>query len=467
MASQEAHTDVLVIGGGPAGITFCRNLKKLKPEVDVTMLRPEKHSMVYCAIPYALEGLFDPAKAFKRDELVTDSGANLIKRAATQVDLHAKRVVDEAGDVYTADILFLATGATNVIPRVPGADAANIYTVKTQQDMEALLRNINNGAKRAVVVGAGAIGIEQAQAYRSRGLHVDLVDMASHVLPSMIDEDMAEELHRALEREGINLMLSAYTDRIRARNNLADQVVLSNGETIDVNPNRDFICFAVGMKPDIEVFRGQGLIMNSDGIVVDDRMRTNIPGVYAAGDCCSHVSGIDKKPVSGKLATNAVPMAKTAARVVAGKDDEYDGFFNGAATCVYDLRVASTGFTAEIAKQRQINTRVGWGETPSIFPMMPLPGKVRVKIVADAADNRVIGGQVISTLSAADKIDIITLAIQQRLTLKGLSKLSYSAQPWQSFMPARHAIVQACEDALDGLPSRNESFHYSELPERA
>ncbi len=165
MSNQQRHTEVLIIGGGPAGITFCRKLKKFKPATEITMLRPEKHSMVYCAIPYAIEGLFEAHNTFKRDELVTDTGANLIRRAAKEVDLRAKRVVDDAGDVYTADVLFLATGATNVILPVPGADAANVHTVKTQKDMEVLLRNIDNGAKHAVVIGAGAIGIEQAQAY--------------------------------------------------------------------------------------------------------------------------------------------------------------------------------------------------------------------------------------------------------------------------------------------------------------
>lgn len=453
MADRKIKTEVLVIGGGPAGITFCRTLKKLKPKTTITMLRPEKHSMVYCAIPYALEGLFDPSKVFKRNELVTDVGVDLIQRAASKVDLKAKSVVDDAGDVYTADILFLATGANNIVPPIPGSDAMNVYTVKTQRDMEALREKIDNGAKRAIVVGAGAIGIEQAQAYRSRGMDVCLIDMASRVLPAMADEDMTTPLHETIRQQGIKLILSSKVERIKKTDKQAEQVVLSNGETINLNPTRDFICFAVGMEPEVRLFQGQGLEMDQEGIVVDSRMRTNIPDVYAAGDCCGYISGIDKKPIGGKLATNAVPMAKTAAYVVAGENMEYAGFFNGAATCVCNLRVASTGFTDETAQQRGIKTVLGRGETTTVFPMMPDPGSLQVKIVADADDSRIIGGQVINVLSAADKIDIITLAIQQRLTLQDLSKLSYSAQPWQSYMPARSAIVQACENALNSLES--------------
>lgn len=465
MSGREVKTDVLIIGGGPAGITFCRKLKKLKPQTSIIMLRPEKHSMVYCAIPYALENLFDYRKTFKRDELVTDTGAILVRRAAKKVDLRAKRVTDDAGDEYIADIIFLATGARNMIPPVKGADAANIYSVKTQNDMERLFDVIDKGAKRAIVIGAGAIGIEQAQAYRARGLEVFLVDMASHVLPAMIDEEMSVSLHEKLLEKKINLILSNRIEGIEKNGNRAKRVLLSNGEHIDLDPQHDFICFSTGVIPDISLFKNQELEINRDGIVVDSRMRTNIPGVYAAGDCCSYFSGIDKKPVGGKLATNAVPMAKVAARVVAGKDDEYGGFYNGAATCVYDIRVASTGFTVEAAGKREIKTVTGWGETTTLFPMMPSSGKLQVKIIADIRDLRIIGAQIISNLPATDKLDIITLAIQRKLTLKGLAKLSYSAQPWQSFMPAQSAIVQACENALDNFKEKSKEFNYTEVLE--
>jgi NADPH-dependent 2,4-dienoyl-CoA reductase/sulfur reductase-like enzyme len=460
-----SKTDVLIIGGGPAGITFARKLKKLKPELDIIMFRPESHSMVYCAIPYAIEGLFEPSKVLKRDELVTDAGIELLRRRVTEVDLQAMRVRDETGEEYEAAVVFIATGASPIRPPVPGADAANVFTVKQQEDMEGLIHCVEQGAKRAVVVGAGAIGIEQAQAYRTRGLDVTLIDMADRALPSLLDADMAEAVHDTLTAQGIDLRLLQRVKTLGKTGEKVSAVFLSDGSRIDLDPDTDFVCFAVGMGPDVDLFRDEGLKMNRDGIVVDNRMRTNIAGVYAAGDCCSYVSGIDEKPIGGKLATNAVPMAKTAARVVAGKDDEYAGFFNGAATCAYDLRVGSTGFTEQAALERGFTTIVGYGETTTLFPMMPGAGNLKVKIVADKHDFRIIGGQVVSTLPTTDKVDVITLAIQRRMTLKGLAKLSYSAQPWQSFFPARSAIVEACENALNNFADQCEPFHYPELME--
>ncbi len=459
------RSDLLVIGGGPAGITFSRKLKKLKPETRITMLRPEAYSMVYCAIPYAIEGLFDPAKVFKKNELVTGVGVNLVQRKAVEVDLKAKRVVDDQGEIYEAETLFLATGATPIRPPIPGADAENVHTVKTQQDMEALIAGVRGGAKRAVVIGAGAIGIEQAQAYRERGIETWLIDMAPRALPAMLDNDMAEAVHAALRENGIHLLLSAQVASIEKQGNRAAGVLVDGEEPIELDPDRDFVCFSVGMKPDIELFEGQGLETTRDGVVVDSRMRTNLPGVLAAGDCCSHISLIDEKPIGGKLATNAVPMAKIAARVLAGKDAEYPGFVNGAATCAYNLRLGATGFTEELARKRGFDVVVGWGETTTLFPMMPGAGSLRVKVVADAKDLRIIGGQIISTLPATDKVDTLSLAIQHRTTLKGLAKLSYSAQPWQSFFPARSAIVEACENALDNFMKQQKAVDYSSMPD--
>jgi NADPH-dependent 2,4-dienoyl-CoA reductase/sulfur reductase-like enzyme len=470
------NKDIIIIGGGPAGITFARKLNKLKVGREIAMFRPEPHSMVYCAIPYAMEGLFDPKKVFKRDNLVTDVGVELIRSNIISVDFDNKQVTDDNGEEYSYETLFIATGASPIRPPIPGTDAANIFTVKTAKDMAGIMQKLDKGAKRAVVVGAGAIGIEQALAYKARGLETWLIDMAPHALPNMIDKDMCEPLHKALKESGVHVAFNAKVERLNT-SPLAtqtgeqppvggvSQVGLSNGETIELDPEKDFLCFSVGMKPDVELFKNSKLEMDRDGIVVDTRMRTNIPDVIAAGDCCSFFSSIDENPLGGKLATNAVPMAKIAARVLAGKDDEYAGFFNGAATCVEEWRVGSTGFTEATAENRGIETIVGYGETTTLFPMMPGAEVMKVKIVADKKNMRIIGGQILSKLSATDKTDVITLAIQRRMTLKGLSKLSYSAQPWQSFFPARSAIVEACENALDNFAEKDEAFHYPDLME--
>jgi NADH oxidase (H2O2-forming) len=436
---------ILVIGGGPAGITFSRKLRSLDPCADIVMLRPEEHSMVYCAIPYAIEGLFDPAKVYKSDQLVTEAGVRLLRRRAAVVDAIHQTVTDSEGETHPYDLLFFAAGAIPSRPPIQGADADNSFTVKTGEDMRGIIQRIDGGANRAVVIGAGAIGIEQAQAYRERGLETWLIDMAPHVLPSMIDEDMSPLLHEALREHGIQLRLGRCVETLETAGRAIERVVLSDHQAIELDPARDFVCFATGMRPDSRLLADAGVETSRDGIPVDSRMRTSIPTILAAGDCCAYTSGIDGRPVGGKLATNAVPMAKVAAFTAAGIDREYPGFFNGAATCVEDWRIGSTGFTATAARARGFEPATALGKTTTLFPMMPGADALIVKIVADKTDGRLLGGQILSKLPATDKTDILTLAIQQRMTAADLAELSYSAQPWQSFFPASNAIVEACE----------------------
>jgi len=442
----QLNTDVLLIGGGPAGIQGSRLLKMLRPDMDVTVLRPEPYSIVYCAIPYAIEGLFGVEKINKRDELVTEPGARLIKDRAVSVDLDGRQCRTAGGLTIRYETLLIVTGAEPFVPPVPGADLANIFTVKTGEDTRRILDALKKGPHTAVVIGAGAIGVEQALAYRAAGLEVHLVDMADYPLPALLDAEFAAQAREQLEQAGVTLHMGAALERFEGQAAVS-AVQLANGERLALREGVDFVVVSVGVRPALDLFEDSDLERERDGLVVDDRMRTSRPGVYAAGDCVHFWSGIDGRPVAGKLATNAVPMAKVAALNIAGTEAHYPGLFNGAATVVGELRFGGTGFTEQTARQRGFETVAGYGETTSRFPMMPGAGPVRVKLVCDASNGRIIGGQVTGPEAVAERVDIITLAIQRSMTAAELSWLSYSAQPWQTFFPARNAIVAAAEDA--------------------
>lgn len=446
MHNSEINTDILIVGGGPAGIQATRTIKEIAPKLRVTVLRPEPYSVIYCAIPYAIERLIDMSTIAKRDELITDVGAELLKTAAVSVDLDAHLVTTQAGQAIHFGKLLVATGAVPFVPPVDGHDLDNIMTVKTRTDAE-MISDAADKASRAVVVGAGAIGIEQAQALRRRGLEVDLIDMADYPLPTMIDGDFGQQVQDWLVETGIVWRGGAKVSAF-AGDSAVSSVELDDGTSIELEEGKDIVIVCVGVRAELGPFADTPLERETDGLLVDDQMRTNLPDVWAAGDCVHFVSGIDGKSLSGKLATNAVPMAKIAAQSMLGIPARYPGFFNGAVTCVADWRIGATGFTEAFAQKRAFTTIVGRGETTSRFPMMPGARKVQVKLVADVTDGRIIGGQILGPEAVAERIDLITLVIQQRMTAADLSQLSYSAQPWQSFFPARNAIVQAAEGIL-------------------
>jgi len=438
---MEIRTNVLILGGGPAGIQASRMIRNTRPEWQVTMLRPEPASMIYCAIPYVLEGLVDTEKVYKSDSLVTDVGVHLIKENAVEIDLRNRIVHTSNNAKITYDQILIATGAEAFIPPVPGCHLNHIETVKTGADTQQILAHMANGAKKVVVIGAGAIGLEQALAYRNRGLEVHLADLSPRVLPHLTDGDMTRDAQKLLEDAGIVMHLNTPLKAFSGKEYVS-LVELGNGHRIELNPGRDFAVVCVGTTPNVDLFHSQ-LEIGNDGIIVNHRMETGLENTYAAGDCVQGWSGIDGKPLGGKLATNAVPMAKIAAANMLGKDAFYPGFFNGAVTTVDKLRIGGTGFTEAFARSRGFEVATGFGESLSRFPMMPDAKPVRIKLIAEIKSGRILGGQVTGYEAVAERIDVITLAIQRKMTATELTSLSYSAQPWQTFFPAKNAIVEA------------------------
>ena len=451
--------DVLVIGGGPAAITLAKNLGK---EMNMALIRPEDHSMIYCAMPYAIEGLLETDKTLKSDKIVTDAGAELIRDTVIGVNFEEKRVSCAGGQEFGWERLVIATGAEPILPPIPGHDLDGVTVFKSQKDMERITAMVERGVRDAVVVGAGAIGVELAQALAAKDINTHLVDMVDAVLPNLADADMTAAAADELESAGIRLHLgrkvaglvaaggsgeaagattaAGADSSVASTVNTVSAVELEGGEKLPAQ----LVVFAVGMKPNIDLFENSGLEMLRDGIVVDGAMRTNIEDVYAAGDCVSYYSGITGERAGGKLATNAVPMARVLADTLRGRSREYEGFFNGSAIKAGNLFVGGTGLKEAEARARY-DAVVSYAEFTTAFPIMPTAKKVKLKLIADRQSGRILGGQVVSGEPVTDKVDQMTMAIQFGITARQLLGFSYSSQPWQSFYPAHNLLVKAAE----------------------
>ncbi len=439
--------DIAVIGGGPAGVTLAKLLGKTN---KMAIIRPEDYSMIYCALPYAIEGLIENDKTFKSDSLVTDAGAELIRNTVKDVNFDNKTLTFADNSEIAFDKLIIATGAVPFIPPIPGSTLKGVGAFKTQNDLVWIEQMVSHGLKKAVVVGAGAIGIELAQAFSYRKVAVDLVDMGDSVLPNLVDADMSGVLSTELEREWIKLHLKSKVVELRGKDHV-ESVILDSGKTIDFESYEGENCtgiviFAAGMKPEISLVKDSPVTTDRDGIVINDRMETNLKDIYAVGDCAQFNSGITGKVQSGKLATNAVPMAKILGFNLNGQNRTYPGFFNGAATKVGKYFIGGTGLSAVAAEASGYDIVCGYSEVTTKFPIMPGAKKKRMKLVADKATHRIIGAQIVSEEPVVGRIDLLTFAIQKESTVEDLSALSYASQPHQSFYPAANIVVLAAED---------------------
>lgn len=455
--------EIVVIGGGPAGIALA---KRLGNKMDVAIIRPEDHSLVYCAMPYVIENLIDKKKCFKKDELVTDSGADLIRDHVVTVDFDRKQVVLQESGKIQYDKLVIASGANPFIPNIEGVELEGVMGFKTQQDLEKINSFVESGLKKAVIVGAGAIGIELAQAMKHKGLDVSLVDMADQVLPNLVGEEYAQKAAGELIKNDIRLILNARVEKLTGKD-FVSEVHLDNGEVIYMdefapctgNNNKQIkglIVFATGVVPELSFIPENTVDTGRQGIVVNERMETSIPEVYAVGDCAQYKSQITGRTSGGKLATNAVPMARVLAENLMGRPASYKGFINGAATKVYDYYIGGTGLTIKFAEAEGIDFIRGYSQLTTQFPIMPDKKDLRVKLIADRKSQRIIGGQVVSGEPAATLIDLISFAIQNGATVNDMMDLSYSAQPYQSFFPAGNAIVMAAESIATQINSGTE-----------
>ncbi len=438
---MEKH-DVLVIGGGPAAITIAKNIQDKR---DIGIIRPEDHSMIYCAMPYVIENLLPYEKTLKKDKIVTETGAALIRDTAVEVDFDNKVVTTLKGDKYSYNELVIAVGASPILPPINGTELENVSTFKSEEDLKKILDIVDSGLGSAAVVGAGAIGIELAQAFNERGIETNLIDMMPTVLPNMLDSEMSKEAEAELKDLGINLYLDNKVIELKGEGKV-EEVILGNGEAVKA----DLVIFSVGMKANIEFLTDTDLKLGRDGILVDDQLKTNIKDVYALGDCVQFESGITGDVIQGKLATNAVPMGRIMANNLLGDNRSYKGFYNGSATKVGDYYVGGSGLTEKkAAEDYEIVT--GYAEFTTAFPIMPFAKKVKMKLIVDKENREVLGGQVVSGEPVTDKIDKITMAVQYGIKVDDLLGFSYSSQPYQSFYPAHNLLVKSAEEIVKKL----------------
>jgi len=438
--------DLAIIGGGPAAITLAKNIKGNR---KITIFRPEDHSMIYCAMPYAIEGLIEFEKTLKQDTLVTEVGADLVRESVTDINFEEKTFKTESNQAYTYEELIIATGAEPFLPPIKGIDLPGVRTFKTEKDLEKLMDSLRGNLKEAVVVGAGAIGIELAQALNAVAVETHLVDVATTILPNMMDEDMMANPMDSIAESGIHMHLGEKVVGLEGKT-YVERLQFESGQQLDFQ-TPPLVVFAVGMRPSVDLFKDSTLEIGRSGIIVNDKMATNIEGVYAVGDCCEYTSAITGQVSLGKLATNAVPMARLLAKNLLGADRKYPGFYNGAATKVMSYFVGSTGLKVADAQKAGIDVVVGKAKMTTAFPIMPFTKSVEIKLVADKATRKIIGGQLVSGEPVTDKVDQITMATQFGHTIDELVALSYSSQPYQSFYPANNLLVEACERMISEM----------------
>jgi NADPH-dependent 2,4-dienoyl-CoA reductase/sulfur reductase-like enzyme len=421
---------IVVIGGVAAGTSAASKAKRIDPSADVTIIQEESVvSYGACGIPYVIEGIINnfeelverPPDIFKSKygiDIIINTRAYKIDRFRKQVNTTDLQSGKET--IFDYDSLVVATGARAAVPDIKGVNQEGVF----------LIRNYADGviADSCIIAGAGLIGLEIVEAFKKRGavrsgggggsMDVTLVEMADHVLPTMLDKNMAKIVERELEDNGVRIILGERVEEILGVDGQVNGIKTNTKREI----NSDFIVLGTGVKPNSEIARDAGVELGSaNAIKVDEYMNTNIPDIFAAGDCVTARNYITNKDMYLPLGTTANKQGRVAGENAAGGNAKFRGIAGSAITKVLDLFIGKTGLTKEDALRNGFDPIEEVIEDITRARYYPDNKAIWIKIVADRKSGRVLGSQIVGGEGVKERIDLIALALLLKADIRDLA----------------------------------------------
>lgn len=453
---------VLIIGGVAGGASAAARLRRLDEKAQIIVLERGPYvSYANCGLPYYVGDIIKD-----RDELLLHTPESL--RGRYNIDArtgHEAIVIDPAckqvsvrvlasGEVYTEtyDKLIIATGSSPLRPPIKGIDSPRIKTLWTVPDADQLREMIfKHGAKSAIVIGGGFIGLEAAENLRAAGLEVSLVEMLNQVL-TPLDYEMAQILHQHIRDAGVRLSLDDGVDSFHDTGD-AVTVTLKSGAELAAQ----LIVLAIGVRPNSELAKAAGLNVNGrGGIVVDDHMLTSDPDIYAVGDTVQVQDRIFGDGTMIPLAGPANKQGRIAADNIAGLDATYAGSLGTFVVKVFDMTAASTGVNEKALIKRGLLLGRDYGSViiSQNHHAGYYPGATRmtIKLLFAQDGSRIFGAQIVGQEGVDKRIDTLAVAIRLNATVRDLSQLELAyAPPFSSAKDPVNMAGFAAENMLDGL----------------
>jgi NAD(P)H-nitrite reductase large subunit len=312
----------LIIGSGPAAINAIETIRDFDGGASTITLVSDEPAYARMVLPYWLANQIPRQQVFTADDAYYDALKvnRIIGPRVTRIDPQAKQATLQDGRPLAFDDLLIATGASAVVRPIPGADLPGVHPLWTLAHTEAVLQAASSISQPEVVfVGAGFIGFIVLNAMYKRGWKLHVVEIADQVLPRMLDRDAARLVETWLQKKGLALHLGTTVQQITA-NGPRKRVLLGDGTSLDA----DLVIVATGIRPNLDLVQGSG-IQTADGILVNDRLQTNFPFIYAAGDVAQGPDLYSDKPAVHAIQPTAIDHGRVAGANLAGHEVHYPG----------------------------------------------------------------------------------------------------------------------------------------------
>lgn len=442
---------IVIIGCGAAGLSAALNARKTDRNANITIIEQEEYpAYSRCALPFVIGGEIKDINsllAFSPSMYKMMRIDLRLKSRVIDVDSKSKTVmyIDHQGreENLHYDSLILTTGASPIIPPINGVNKRGVYVLRTINDCKSIIEASSN-SKNAIVIGAGLVGLETADALYRRGLNVTVFEILPSILRASLDEDMAEIVKSSIEGKGVKIFVNRRIDEITGDDRVDG--IISDGERFKA----DMVVLATGVRANTELAEKIGVQTGVTGAIkVNSRMETTVKGIYAAGDCVESRHIITSQAVLSQLGTTAVKQGRVAGINAAGGYATFPGVLNSMVSRIFNLEVGSTGLNtlqAESYGFKVFTGSVTWKTRAEYYPEAK---SIRVKLLFERGSLKIIGGQIIGGEFVAPRIDSIAQAIQSGMTVFDIidSETCYSPPLANTWSP----ITLAAESALSKI----------------
>ena len=457
---------VVIVGGVAGGATAATRLRRLDEHAQITVFERSGYiSYANCGLPYYIGGVIED-----KEELTLQTPESIGKRFRIDMKVHhevtdinaVKKTVTvhnlDTGKVYeeSYDKLILSPGAKPVMPNLPGIENEKIFTLRTVEDTLKIRSFVEEKKpKTAVMVGGGFIGLEVAENLCDLGVKVTVVQRPKQLM-NTLDYDMATLVHNKLRSKGISLKLGGDVIGFDEKEDL--QVLLKDDEPIPT----DMVLMAIGVSPETTLAKKAGLELGIKGaIVVNDKMETSVPDIYAVGDAVQVKHTVTGNNAVISLAGPANKQGRIVADNICGLDSHYKGSMGSSVIKLFDMTVASTGLTEKAAKDAGIEYERIVLSPASHAGYYPGAKVMTMKVVYEKSTLKILGAQIVGYDGVDKRLDVIATAISAGMKATELKDLDLAyAPPYSSAKDPVNMAGFMIENIESGIVKQ---FHFDEL----
>ncbi|MED2972085.1 MULTISPECIES: FAD-dependent oxidoreductase [unclassified Fictibacillus] len=422
-----------IIGGDAAGMSAAMQIVRNDPEASITIFEKGGiYSYGQCGLPYVVSGLIPSSEELiARDVTTFREKYGMDARTyheVTRVDPGEKTIYGihtktNEEFVFSYDKLLIATGVSPVMPQWEGRHLPGIHVVKTIPDVEKIKKDLDPSIQDVTIIGGGYIGLEMAENLRLLGKRVRIIQRGPQ-LGAIFDSDMAELIHEEAQKHDIEVCLNEEVQRFKGDDRV--QFVKTNKRDYPT----DMVIVSVGVKPNTSLIEDTEIRLHESGAILVNRyMGTNVKDVYAAGDCASHYHLIKEMDDHIPLGTTANKQGRIAGLNMSGKRQTFKGIVGSSIIKFMDLSLGKTGISEKEAEKLHFPVETVMTRAKDIAGYFPGVEPLHVKIIFDANNQRILGGQFIGKHGVDKRVDVLATAMFHKMDLHELEDLDLCYAP--------------------------------------